>query len=117
MCLLDLLCCCVGPAACGLCCGGCGGKAKSSILTRLLYLSFLVVIVLVSAILLAPDVQDALEKDAVSLLAYFSNENKAKSYFFSTESALCQLQPNSEGPVKRRYVSNGDRFFGPTSEL
>ena len=58
---LDLLCCCLGPAACGLCCGGCGGKAKSSILTRLLYLTFLVAIVLVSAILLAPDVQKALE--------------------------------------------------------
>ena len=66
MCLLDLLCCCVGPAACGLCCGGCGGKANRSVLTRLLYLMFLVVIVLVSAVLLAPDVQKALEKDAVS---------------------------------------------------
>ena len=66
MCLFDLLCCCVGPAACGLCCGGCGGKANRSVLTRLLYLMFLVVIVLVSAVLLAPAVQKALEEDAVS---------------------------------------------------
>ena len=58
---LEILCCCLGPAACGLCCGGCGGKAKSSVLTRLMYLTFLVAIVLVSAILLAPDVQEALE--------------------------------------------------------
>jgi hypothetical protein len=62
----------VGPAACGLCCGGCGGKAKSSILTRLLYLSFLVVIVLVSAILLAPDVQTALERDAKVLCVNYN---------------------------------------------
>lgn len=66
---LDLLCCCLGPAACGLCCGGCGGKAKNSVLTRLLYLIFLVFIVIISAILLAPDVQRSLSEDAIVLCA------------------------------------------------
>ena len=65
---LSLLCCCLGPAACGLCCG-CGGmgKAKSSITTRLLYMLFLLFVVIVSSILLASDVQDALA-DAVSII-------------------------------------------------
>ncbi len=63
MCCLDLLCCCLGPAACGLC-GALGSKTKTSITTRLLYMVFLIVAVLVAAILLASDVQEALT-DAV----------------------------------------------------
>ena len=60
--------CIVGSVPCGLCCGGCGGKAKSSILTRFLYLSFLVVIVIVSAILLDPGVMRSLQEDAVKAI-------------------------------------------------
>lgn len=70
LCLLDFLCCCVWCGACGLCCGGFWGKAKRSVLTRFLFLAFLVVTVLVSAILLAPGVQKALEENAVSPHVY-----------------------------------------------
>ena len=57
MCCLELLCCCFGPAACGLCCGW---KVKSSLTTRLLYLPFLLFIVILSAVMLSPTVRDAL---------------------------------------------------------
>ena len=66
MCCLDLLCCCLGPAACGLC-GALGSKAKTSIVTRLLYMTFLVFFVVVAAILQSSGVQDALS-DAVSVI-------------------------------------------------
>ena len=55
MCCLDLLLCCIGPAACGLCCFG--NKVKSSVTTRLLYMTFLIFVLIISAIMLAPDVQ------------------------------------------------------------
>ena len=57
---LDLLCCCFGPAACGLCCGS--GKVKSSITTRLLYFVFLFVVLVVCSIMLSPTVGAALGK-------------------------------------------------------
>ena len=57
---LDLLCCCFGPAACGLCC--CGGKVKNSVTTRLLYSVFLVAVVAVTAIMLSPTVAHGLQK-------------------------------------------------------
>ena len=63
MCCLDLLLCCCGPAACGLCCFG--NKVKSSVTTRLLYMLFLFFVLVVSAIMLAPHVQQGLT-DAVS---------------------------------------------------
>ena len=68
MCCLDLLCCCCGPAACGLCCFG--NKVKSSVTTRLLYMTFLFFVLVVSAIMLAPDVQSGLAR-AVSDLKVF----------------------------------------------
>ena len=58
---LSLLCCCLGPGACGLCCG-LGSKAKSSVTTRLLYVLFLFFSVVVSAIMLSPHVQAGLAK-------------------------------------------------------
>ena len=58
MCCLDLLLCCFGPAACGLCCFG--NKVKSSVTTRLLYMTFLFFVLVVSAIMLAPKVQEGL---------------------------------------------------------
>ncbi len=61
---LDVLCCCLGPAACGLCC--CGGKVKNSVVTRLLYMTFLVGVLVVSSIMLASSVQQGLE-NAVSV--------------------------------------------------
>ena len=67
MCCLDLLCCCFGPAACGLCCFG--NKVRSSITTRLLYMTFLILVLVVSAIMLAPSVQQGLA-NAVSIILY-----------------------------------------------
>ena len=61
MCCLELLCCCLGPKACGLCCGD-TINAKSSITTRFMYIAFLVVIIIVSSILLAPSIGDAVSK-------------------------------------------------------
>lgn len=60
---LDFLCCCCGPAACGLCCFG--GKVKSSVVTRLLYMTFLVFVLVVSSIMLAPSVQQGLQNTAL----------------------------------------------------
>ncbi|XP_064391329.1 serine incorporator 2-like isoform X2 [Halichondria panicea] len=60
---LDILCCCIGPAACGLCC--CGSKVKSSVVTRLLYMTFLVGVLVVSSIMLAPSVQTGLANTEV----------------------------------------------------
>ena len=64
---LDILCCCLGPAACGLCC--CGGKVKNSVVTRLLYLPFLLFVIIVSSIMLSTSVADKLA-DAVSCYNY-----------------------------------------------
>ena len=97
-CLLKLLCCFIGSVPCGLCCGGCRGEAKSSVLTRLHYLCFLVAIVIVSAILLSPGVQRSMQEDAVRP----SIEQGTERVYIMTsfvESLMCQLQPVSEGAV------------------
>ncbi|XP_019851028.1 PREDICTED: serine incorporator 1-like isoform X2 [Amphimedon queenslandica] len=61
MCCLELLCCCLGPKACGICCPGDNINAKSSITTRFMYIAFLVFVVIVSSILLAPSIGTAVE--------------------------------------------------------
>ena len=58
---LELLCCCIGPSACGVCCSS-GPEAKSSLTTRIMYTLFLVAVVVVSSILLAPSIGTAVEK-------------------------------------------------------
>ena len=56
---LALLCSCLGPGSCNLC--ACGGRElKSSILTRLLYFSFLLAVLVVCAIMLSPTVSETL---------------------------------------------------------
>ena len=57
---LELLCCCLGPSACGLCCKV-GSGAKSSLTTRLLYVGFLVFVVVLSSIFLAPSIGRAVK--------------------------------------------------------
>ena len=111
MCCLDLLCCCLGPAACGLCCGSCGRKAHRSILTRFLYLTFLVGVVLVSAVLLAPDVQKALEEDAVSQPT-FSFLYKCHIHPWISESFVCEREPLCGSAFERGRVSNGEDLPG-----
>lgn len=64
---LDLLCCCLGPAACGLCCGG--GKVKNSVTTRLLYFSFLFVVLVVCSVMLSPSLAVGLQ-NTVSMCNY-----------------------------------------------
>lgn len=66
MCCLDLLLCCCGPAACGLCCFG--NKVKSSVTTRLLYMTFLIFVLIVSSIMLAPSVQTWLANAVSTML-------------------------------------------------
>ena len=57
---LELLCCCFGPSACGVCCSS-GPEAKSSLTTRIMYTAFLVIVVIISSILLAPSIGRAVE--------------------------------------------------------
>ena len=86
---LDFLCCCCGPAACGLCCFG--SKIKNSVVTRLLYMSFLVFVLIISTIMLAPSVQNWLQSlvsrvyCSVQLLEYIFK----CVYFNFTQQILC----------------------------
>ncbi|CAI8001226.1 Probable serine incorporator, partial [Geodia barretti] len=99
ICLLDLLCCCGGSASCGLRCCGYGRKCKSSILTRFLYLSFLLAIVFVSSILLAPNVQRAMQQQANVLCV--NNNQSVVSYVVTFPTA------NANGSLL-----NCDQFIG-----
>ena len=81
MCCLDLLLCCCGPAACGLCCFG--NKVKSSVTTRLLYMTFLFFVLVVSSIMLAPSVQQGLANAVSDFLKIFVFTYKFSVYFLS----------------------------------
>ena len=61
--LLGILSCCFGPGACPLCCGE--KKVKKSVVTRLLYLPFLLFVIVASSIMLSTSVANELA-DAVS---------------------------------------------------
>eukprot|EP00731_Ephydatia_muelleri_P016703 Em0009g1127a len=87
MCCLELLCCCFGPAACGLCCGGLG--VKSSITTRLLYTVILLLTLILSSIMLAPQVQTGLAKTPYL----------CQNYVYNASIPLPTLPPNPIGTV------------------
>ena len=93
---LEFLCCCFGPAACGLCC--CGGKVKSSITTRLLYMMFLLAVLIVTSIMLSPTVAQGLEKAVSNHLTPQYGLLLNNAFFFLNQKILCVNASITDAP-------------------